>query len=177
MLNPDCYMRSYLTLCILVLIPRSSLDHMPMTLWDVKVPNPRTRLWNKWVNCLLTNPCRDKIWLHLNPPKWRVYFPCNCQTRRVTSSLEGMGKRVKTIGRVGTRMKMPILMSRTNVILGETSILNVRLSFLASCVRTITSLLVPSYRWSLEILGTGPNCADKPFTSQSKYELKDPWSV
>ena len=32
MLNPDFCMRSYLTLCVLVSIPRSSLDHMPMAL-------------------------------------------------------------------------------------------------------------------------------------------------
>ena len=68
-LNLNYYMRSYLTLRVLVSIPRSSLDHMPMALWVVQVPNLWIQLWNKWVNCLSINPLRYKPWLHLNPPK------------------------------------------------------------------------------------------------------------
>ena len=51
-------------------------------------------------------------------------------------------KRVKTIiiRRVGIRMRMPIIMTRTIKMLGGTSRINVRLSFLASFVRMITSL-------------------------------------
>ena len=49
-------------------------------------------------------------------------------------------KRVKIIVRVGIRMKMPILMKGMPAMLGGTSSLNVRLSFLANCVRRITSL-------------------------------------
>ena len=50
-------------------------------------------------------------------------------------------KRVKiTIERVGIRMRMLTIMTRTIEMLGGTSKLNVRLSSLASYVRTITSL-------------------------------------
>ena len=71
-LNLDFCMRLYLMLRDLVSIPRSSLDHMPMELWVVQVPNlwirlwkelwvvqvPKLwiRLWNKWANCILINP-------------------------------------------------------------------------------------------------------------------------
>ena len=49
-------------------------------------------------------------------------------------------RRVKIIIRVGIGMKMPTLMTRMPEMLGGTSNLNVRLSFLASYVRMITSL-------------------------------------
>ena len=48
--------------------------------------------------------------------------------------------RVRIIVRVGIGMKMLIIMIRTPIMLGGTSKLNVRLNFLASCVRIITSL-------------------------------------
>ena len=121
-LNPDFCMRLYLTLHDLVSIPRSSLDHMLMALWDLQVPNLWIRLWNKWVNFLLVNPHRDKPRLHLNPPKWWVYFLCNCWTKRETNSPERIRKRVKIIIRVGTRMKMPILMTRMPAMLGGQAI-------------------------------------------------------
>ena len=49
-------------------------------------------------------------------------------------------KRVKIIERVGIRMRMLTVMTRMAEMLGGTSKLNVRLSSLASYVRTITSL-------------------------------------
>ena len=117
-LNPEFCTRLYLMLRNLVSIPRSSLDHMSMASWVVQVPNLRIWLWNKWANCILINLLWDKPHLCLNPPKRWVYFPCNHRTRRETSSPEGIRKRVKKIIRVGTRMKMPILMTRTTVMLG-----------------------------------------------------------
>ena len=50
-------------------------------------------------------------------------------------------KMVKTIiRRVGIKMRMPTIMTRTIKMLGGTRRISVRLSFLASFVRTITSL-------------------------------------
>ena len=54
--------------------------------------------------------------------------------------LERNKKMIRTIVRVGIGMKMLIIMKRMPVMLGGTSKLNVRLNFLASCVRNITSL-------------------------------------
>ena len=62
---------------------------------------------------------------------------CNHRTRRVTSSPDGIEKRVRIIVRVGIRMRM-LIMTRTTIMLGGTSKLNVRLSSLASYARTIT---------------------------------------
>ena len=61
MLILNCCMRLYLMLHILVSIPISSLDHMPMALWVVQVPNLWIQLWNTWANCLLINLFRDKL--------------------------------------------------------------------------------------------------------------------
>ena len=141
MLSLVCYMRLYPALLILVSIPRSNLDHMPMALWVVQVRNLQVRLWNKFLSCRSTNLPRDKLRLHLNLPKRWMYILCNRQTRRVTSNLDGIEKRVKTIiRRVGIKMRMPTIMTRIIKMLGGTSRISVRLSFLASFVRTITSL-------------------------------------
>ena len=140
MLNPVCYMRSFPMLRVLVSTPKLNLDNMPMTLLVVRVVNLRIRLRNKLFSCQSTNLLQDKPRLRLNPPKRRVCFRCNCWTRRVTSNLEGIKRRVRTIRRVGIGVKMLILMTRMPIMLGGTSKLNVRLNFLASCVRKITSL-------------------------------------
>ena len=71
---------------------------------------------------------------------FRVTMRYNLRTRRVISNPKGIKRRVKIIVRVGIGMKMPTLMTRTHEMLGGTSNLNVRLSFLASYVRMITSL-------------------------------------
>ena len=140
MLSLDCYMRSFPTLCVLVSTPKLNLDHMPMALLVVQVLNLWIWLQNMLVNCQSTNILRDKARLCLNPPKQRVYFRCNRRTRRVTDSSNGIKRRVRIIVRVGIGIKMPIIMTRTPVMMGGTSKLNVRLNFLANCVRTITSL-------------------------------------
>ena len=113
MLNLDCYMRSFQMLCILVSTLRSNLDHMLMALLVVRVPNLWIRLQNKLVNCQSTNLLWDKLRLCLNPPKRRVYSLCNRRTRRVTSNPEEIEKRVKIIERVGIRMRMQTIMTRT----------------------------------------------------------------
>ena len=139
MLNPICYMRSFAMLHILVLTPKLNLDHMLMALWVVQVLNLRIQLQNKLVNCQSTNMLWDKPWLHLNPPKWRVCFQCNRQTRRVTSSSGEIKRRVRIILRVGIGTRM-LIMARKPMMLGGISKLNIRLSSLASCVGMITSL-------------------------------------
>ena len=140
MLSPVCCMILFPTLLIPVSIPRSNLDHMPMALWVVQVQNLQIRLQYKLANCRSTNLLRDKLRLHLNSPKRQLYFQCNRQTRRVTSSPDRIEKRVKIIVMVGIRMIMLIVMTRTVEMLGGTRKINVRLSSLVSYVRTITSL-------------------------------------
>ena len=139
MLSPVFYMRLYPMLRIIVLTPKLNLDHMSMALLVVQVQNLRIRLQKKLVNCQSTNLLWHKPWLHLNPPKRWVYFWCNRQTRRVTNSLDGIERRVRIIVRLGIGMRM-LIMTRTPIMMGGTSKLNVRLSSLASYVRTITSL-------------------------------------
>ena len=140
-----------------VLIPKSNLDHMPMALWVVQVQNLWIRLQNKLVNFQSTNLLRDKLRLRLNPPKRGMYFLCNRQTRRVTSSPDGIEKRGKIIiERVGIRMRMLTIVTRTVEMLGGTSKQNVRLSSLASYVRMITSLTC-----ALELM----KLRDEPFTA------------
>ena len=129
MLNPVCYMRSFLMLRVLVLTPRPNLDHMPMALLVVRVPNLWIQLWNRWVNYLSTNMPRNKPRLRLNPTKWWMCFWCNRRTWRVTNNPEGIRRRVKTIVKVGIGMKMTTLTTRKPKMLGGTSSLNVRLSF------------------------------------------------
>ena len=139
MLSLVCYMRSFPMLCILVSTPKLNLDHISTALLVVRVLNLWIWLQNKLVNCQSTNLVWHKPWLHLNPPKQRVYFQCNRQTRRVTSSPDEIRRRVRIIIRVGIGMRM-LIMTRTPVMMGGTRKLNVRLNFLASCVRMITSL-------------------------------------
>ena len=140
MLSLVCCMRLFPTLHVPVSTPKSNLDHMPMALLVVQVPNLWIRLQNKLVNCQSTNLLWDKPCLRLNPPKWRLCFQYNHQSRRVTSSPDRIEKRVRIIIRVEIRMRMLIVMTRKAEILGGTSNLNVKLSSLASYVRTITSL-------------------------------------
>ena len=106
----------------------------------VQVLNLWIQFWNRSVNCQSTNLFRDKTRLCLNPPKRWVCFRCNRRTRRVTNNPKGIKIMVRTIIRAGIGMKMLILMTRTLVMLRGTSNLNVRLNFLASYVRRITSL-------------------------------------
>ena len=136
-----CCKRLFPMLLVLVLIPRSNLDHMPMALWVVQVRNLQVQLQNKLVNCHSTSLLQDKLWLRLKPPKRWVYFLCNRRTRRVTSNLDRIEKRVRIIiERVGIGMRMLPIMTRTVRMLVGTSKQNVRLSSLARYVRMITSL-------------------------------------
>ena len=118
-LNLVCYIRSFLMLHILVLTLRSNLDHMPMALLVVWVQNLQIRLWNRLVNCRSTSLLPEKLQLRLNPPKWWMYFLCNRRTRRVTISPDRIERRVKIIiERVGIRMRMLTIMTRTIEMLG-----------------------------------------------------------
>ena len=141
MLSLICCMRLFPMLHIPVSTPKSNLDHMPMALWVVQVRNLQIRVQNKLVNCQSTNLLQDKLQLYLNPPKWWMYFLCNRQTRRVTSSPDGIEKRVRIIiKRVGIRMRLLPIMTRMVRMLVGTRKKNVRLSSLVSYVRMITSL-------------------------------------
>ena len=137
MLSLVCYMRLYPMLRVRVLIPRSSLDHMPMALWVVQVRNLQVRLRNKLLNCQSTNLPRDKLRLRLSLPKRWMYLLCNRLTRRVTSNLDNRKKGKNNNNKKGENANNN---DKNAKMMGGTSRINVRLSFLASYARMITSL-------------------------------------
>ena len=134
---------------------------------------PMDRLQNKLVNCHSTNLLRENPWLRLNPPKRRVCFQYNRQTRRVTSSLDRIKRRVRIIVRVGIGMRMLIIMTRMPVMLGGDKQAKRKVKFPCKlCKDDRLTYLFPRNKEASRFLAQGPAVLTNPLLHNQNMNSK-----